>query len=65
MPTAGKDKYNMTFRDTDSRLYELNRAGLDLTVLPAALPRIAKRTLDTANTYVVSSPDGTLISTYT
>ena len=47
-PIAEKDKHKTAFRDADGRLWEFNRAGFGLTVLPAAFTRVVKTALRTA-----------------
>ena len=42
---AEKDRPKTAFRDADGQLHEFNRAGLGLTVLPAAFTRIVKKAL--------------------
>ena len=43
---AEKDKYKTAFCDPDGQLYEFNRAGYGLTVLPSAFTRIVRNALD-------------------
>ena len=45
LPIAENDKHTTTFRDADGQLWEFNRAGFGLTVLPAAFTRIVKTAL--------------------
>ena len=45
LPIAEKDKHKTAFRDGDGQLWEFNRAGFGLTVLPAAFTRIVKTAL--------------------
>lgn len=44
---AEKDTYKMILRDADGRLYEFNRAGFGLALVPAAFTTIVKRALGT------------------
>ena len=39
---AENDKYKTAFRDLDGQLYEFNKAGYGLTVLPSAFTRIVR-----------------------
>lgn len=64
VPIAEKEKFETAFRDSDGHLWKFNRAGLGLTVLPAACTRTDKRTLGTIDPDVVSWIDDILISTY-
>ena len=54
LPIAEKDKHKSAFRDADGQLREFNRAGFDLTVLPAAFTRIVKTALASPEESVVS-----------
>ena len=54
LPIAEKDKHKTAFRDADGQLWEFNRAGFGLTVLPAAFTRIVKTAL--------AAPEGSMVS---
>ena len=62
---AEKDKYKTAFRDPDGPLYEFNRAGCGLTVLPSALTRIARNALRLPDDDVASWLDDILIASAT
>ena len=64
-PIAEKDKHKTAFRDADGRLWEFNRAGFGLTVLPAAFTRVVKTALEPLEDDVVSWLDGILVSSRT
>ena len=65
MPIAEKDKHKTAFRDADGRLWEFNRAGFGLTVLPAAFTRVVKTALEPPEDDVVSWLDDILVSSRT
>ena len=65
LPIAEKDKRKTTFRDADGQLWEFNRAGFSLTVLPAAFTRIVKTALAPSEESVVSWLDDILITNTT
>lgn len=54
----------MTYRSSDGRLWEFNRAGFGLTVLPTTFTRIVKQALGTTNLDMVVGIDDTLVSIY-
>ena len=65
LPIAEKDKHKTAFRDADGQLWEFNRAGFGLTVLPAASTRIVKTALAPPEESVVSWLDDILITNTT
>ena len=65
LPIAEKDKHKTAFRDADGQLWEFNRAGFGLTVLPAAFTRMVKTALVPPEEAVVSWLDDILITTST
>ena len=65
LPIAEKDKHKTAFRDADGQLWEFNRAGFGLTVLPAAFTRIVKTALAPPEESVVSWLDDILITNTT
>ena len=65
LPIAEKDKHKTAFRDADGQLWEFNRAGFGLTVLPAAFTRIVKAGLAPPEESVVSWLDDILITNTT
>ena len=62
---AEKDKYKTAFRDPDGQLYEFNRAGYGLTVLPSAFTRIVQYALRLPDDDVASWLDDILIASVT
>ena len=62
---AEKDKYKSAFRDPDGQLYEFNRAGYGLTVLPSAFTSIVQNTLRLPDDDVASWLDDILIASVT
>ena len=65
MPIAEKDKHKTAFRDADGRLWEFNRAGFSLTVLPTEFTRVVKTALEQPEDDVVSWLDDILVSSRT
>ena len=62
LPIAEKDKHKTAFRGADGKLWEFNRAGFGLTVLPAAFTRIVKTALTPPEESVVSWLDDIFIT---
>ena len=65
LPIAEKDKHKTAFRDADGQLWEFNRAGFGLTILPAAFTRIVKTALAPPEEFVVNWLDDILITNTT
>ena len=65
LPIAEKGKHKTDFRDADGQLWEFNRAGFGLTVLPAAFTRIVKTAPAPPEESVVSWLDDILITNTT
>ena len=65
LPIPEKEKHKTAFRDADGQLWEFNREGFGLTVLPAAFARIVKTALAPPEEAVVSWLDDILITNTT
>ena len=62
---AERDKHKAAFRDPDGQLYESNRAGYSMTVLPSAFTCIVRNALRLPDDDVASWLDGILIASVT